>query len=440
MEHANGTTFCKETAKECLSALRSFQDQFVGSESQVEALKTVAGWLERLQRGSFSEDEEPLDENSRVYLQSYRDQFTRFSLFERGHGELVGDSPKVAGITRERSGQWRNPALAAELEKVEDWDAFDVFKVAALTGGRPLQPVAMAVLNCFDLVSTLRLPEKKLQNFLRGVEDAYLNNPYHNSTHAADVVQGLAALFANNPFTAQLTDLEMLSMILACVIHDVGHPGVTNEYLINTNADSALLYNDQSINENGHAAVGMQLLRKSSNNFIEALPDEEYRFVRRTIIGIVLATDMVGHAKLVKDTTANLRQLGPDLQKWPEEKKQRALQMIVHCCDIGNPAKPLKYSLQWTERIMAENFAQGDRERREALPVSPLCDRERVDVPKSQLTFLEYVVRPCFEALRALAPETAAIALRNIEIGRRHWEEQPRRNASSTMFPLDDLR
>lgn len=44
---------------------------------------------------------------------------------------------------------------------------------------------------------------------------------------------------------------------------------MTNEYLINTNADNALLYNDQSINENGHAAVGMQLLRKSSNNFIE---------------------------------------------------------------------------------------------------------------------------------------------------------------------------
>jgi len=32
--------------------------------------------------------------------------------------------------------------------------------------------------------------------------------------------------------------------------------------------------------------------------------------------------------------------------------------MIVHCCDIGNPAKPLAYCLQWTERIMAEMFAQ----------------------------------------------------------------------------------
>ena len=68
----------------------------------------------------------------------------------------------------------------------------------------------------------------------QGVEDAYLKNPYHNSTHAADVVQGLACLFSNNDFTSQLTDLEMLSMILACVIHDVGHPGALPSTLTST--------------------------------------------------------------------------------------------------------------------------------------------------------------------------------------------------------------
>jgi len=83
---------------------------------------------------------------------------------------------------------------------------------------------------------------------------------------------------------------------------------------------------------------------------------------------------------------------------------------------------------------------QGDRERRAQLPVSPLCDKERVDVPKSQLTFLEYVVRPCFEALRGLAPATAAAALRNVEAARRHWEDQPQRVPSATLFPLDDLK
>ena len=57
------------------------------------------------------------------------------------------------------------------------------------------------------------------------VEEAYLENPYHNSTHAADVTQGLCAMLACNGFAAALTDLEMLSMVLSCAIHDVGHPG-----------------------------------------------------------------------------------------------------------------------------------------------------------------------------------------------------------------------
>ena len=61
---------------------------------------------------------------------------------------------------------------------------------------------------------------------MQEVEASYAaSNPYHNSTHAADVVQGLASLFAQNSFMAQLTDLEMLSMILSCAVHDAGHPG-----------------------------------------------------------------------------------------------------------------------------------------------------------------------------------------------------------------------
>ncbi len=68
--HAHSMTFS------CL------QDQYVGTESQVQALSTLANWLQRLERGSYTDDEEPLDENSRQYLQSYHEQFTRISLFE----------------------------------------------------------------------------------------------------------------------------------------------------------------------------------------------------------------------------------------------------------------------------------------------------------------------------------------------------------------------
>lgn len=60
-------------------------------------------------------------------------------------------------------------------------------------------------------------------------------------------------------------------------------------------------------------------------------------------------------------------------------------------------------------------WLQGDKERAAGLPISSLCDRHAVDVGSSQLSFLQHVVRPAFEALQPLAPTTAAAALRCIQ-------------------------
>lgn len=54
---------------------------------------------------------------------------------------------------------------------------------------------------------------------------AYISVPYHNSMHAADVVQSLGCMLANDTFSDQLSDMELLSMIIAAAVHDVGHPG-----------------------------------------------------------------------------------------------------------------------------------------------------------------------------------------------------------------------
>lgn len=69
-------------------------------------------------------------------------------------------------------------------------------------------------------------------------------------------------------------------------------------------------------------------------------------------------------------------------------------------------------------------FQQGDNERLAGISVSPLCDRENVDIPKTQLTFLEYVVRPSYECLASLAPNVAHLALSNVATAKQFWQTQ----------------
>ena len=72
----------------------------------------------------------------------------------------------------------------------------------------------------------------------------------------------------------QLTDLEKLCVILACAIHDVGHPGVNNDFLVKTGDPEALIYNDTSVNENMHVRVAFEILQLKECNILEGAFDQ----------------------------------------------------------------------------------------------------------------------------------------------------------------------
>lgn len=51
------------------------------SKEEASNLESLQTWLWKLQRDSSTDDEEFLDDNSKAYLHSFRDNFTRYSLF-----------------------------------------------------------------------------------------------------------------------------------------------------------------------------------------------------------------------------------------------------------------------------------------------------------------------------------------------------------------------
>lgn len=89
----------------------------------------------------------------------------------------------------------------------------------------------MSLLCRFDAPDTLCCDEQTLQNWLTLIEANYhAENSYHNSTHAADVLQA-TAYFLDRERIRQLVDpLDVVACLIAAVVHDVDHPG-KNRYL-----------------------------------------------------------------------------------------------------------------------------------------------------------------------------------------------------------------
>lgn len=81
------------------------------------------------------------------------------------------------------------------------------------------------------------------------------------------------------------------------------------------------------------------------------------------------------------------------------------MKILLHSADISNPAKPWKVSKRWSDNVVAEFFAQGDREKREGLTVSPNMDRDTTDQSQLSLNFIDFIVAPFFFALTAMFPK-----------------------------------
>ncbi len=83
-----------------------------------------------------------------------------------------------------------------------------------------------------------------LMNWLTVIEANYHDNPYHNSTHAADVMQATAFFLRKPRLKALFDPLDEAICLIAAIIHDIDHPGKNSAFLCNSNNELAILYND----------------------------------------------------------------------------------------------------------------------------------------------------------------------------------------------------
>lgn len=335
-------------------------------------------------------------------------------------GSLTSPAPAGSVTSHSHAADWPPPEpVQAVLEDILTFE-FDVFQLAGLSPLHRLSLVAYELFLRFELFAIFDLDHSRFFAFMTRVEHTYSYdprspNPYHDALHAADVVQAVACFLQEPRVQDPLDDLETLSVLFSGIMHDYRHPGVSNAFLVASKAAIAIRYNDDSVLENFHSASAFMLLAKPQFQLFAHLDPATYKRMRQLVIGCILATDLAKGARILENFKAKILlpieadELARD--ELDQDARLQLMSMAIKCADVGHPTRPFRLHLQWSKMITAEFYAQGDLERMKGLAVSPLCDRRNHDLSKSQIGFIDFVVRPAFDLFSRFA-------------GTRQWAKQ----------------
>jgi hypothetical protein len=267
--------------------------------------------------------------------------------------------------------------------------------------------------------------------WLTAVDHAYpAANAYHNNLHAADVCANIDYFLRQQNFNRLLSPVDILSALVAAVVHDVGHPGVNNTFLEATKHDLAITYNDVSVLENHHVAEAFKLMKARDMDWSTSLSSDDYKDMRETVIQVVLGTDMRAHFEYLTRFKSKMAGEGFSGSTALERKDSRLLlTMALHAADIANPAKREVIATTWAKRSMIEFFRQGDKEAEMGLPVSPFMDRSKTPLPATivncQIGFINVLVRPLLSEWTAFLGDAAERdILLTLDSTLRLWETQ----------------
>lgn len=349
-----------------------------------------------------------------------------------GTGAVVVKHEEEENVNRE--------ALAVRLQTVIQFD-LENLEVENITTWRfnpiDFEDPSTAPFVCAKLLTTcVPLPmkhagvsEMEISAFAETVQAGYSKSiPYHNFNHAVDTMHSVYVILQEcRPL---FSALETYTLLMCAAAHDIGHPGFSNEFLVQTQHELALRYNDSAPLENMHSARLFEILSDPSTNIIGRLEEATRKDIRKMSIEAILHTDNSCHFNEVKALQMihevhdeDFRQTcasfipGDDENNWPGEDiiaifgekdtHDTIRNVLLHYADISNSMKPFSIARVWADLVLEEFFVQGDKMKELGLPVPALNDREKTQRPTSQIGFIEFIVSPLVFTIVKIIPPLA---------------------------------
>jgi hypothetical protein len=238
-----------------------------------------------------------------------------------------------------------------------------------------------------------------------------------NSTHLSDEEHHAATFgIASDP-------LMHFVIVLSALVHDVGHPGLTNDELVTSNHTLSREYGLRSIAELHSIHLALKTLDKypELQRHIYNTPQECARFhelLRRS----VLATDIMDSDsawRWSKGFGANVSD-DVDSNDVLDRKASIALEQIIQASDVAHTMQHWHVYCKWNEKLFMERYA--------AFQSGDSLDDPCKNWYDGELSFFDKYVVPLASRLReygiygASSEEYYGFAIEN----RREWEMKGR--------------
>lgn len=269
--------------------------------------------------------------------------------------------------------------------------------------------------------------------FLRHIQERYDSNmPFHNATHAADVMHTLFMLLRSTSLGNKVSLHNQVGALLAAVMHDVEHVGLTNDYLIKTNHPIAQKYSSRAPMESKHIDLALQAVLDPKFHILSKMSSVHQKQVLEVIREAISATALIYQPELLTemyDTTAEeWKIIQKEESVLPQSLQVRALRITMHVSDISQTMKPFANHQKWVFRLNDEHYYQGELDTREQRGVSPsFCFRDQWTYESflcDQMCFLRKMALPAVLALNNIPWLDVNELVNGIENNIAEWEQQ----------------
>ncbi len=161
----------------------------------------------------------------------------------------------------------------------------------------------------------------------------------------------------SSSFGIKKDTLIHFAFLFSALVHDVDHTGVSNGQLVLESDELAILYNDQSVLEQRSLAVAFRELRKSAyqplRDVLYAGAEEEYARFRRTVIDLVLCTD-IGSPERVQIVKSKWKEAFGDTHEAKKRKAKKEMRLLQKSFqDLGVDSNLLSQSMPHVSQTIA---------------------------------------------------------------------------------------